>query len=941
MADAPREPEKGTRYVLGGACLIDNRLRPEPVSTPVYQAMDWRSEFEREAEEFARCSEKEHRKDRSPEPWWQIIVDKREAEKREACLQRRLFLPHVTSLLAKLEAREGRGEEPEPATGETSGPTCSGTKGKKSRKRRKREKKAKASATASTVDDTEEPPRGVVTPVTPVVSEPEISSCSSPLPGTLPEPDASSSRSRRAESIKFIKERTASRSSKSSCGSSGQRSVVEATPGLSVDIPFRSVPVSLSGGVFGSPNSDSEVDDSPLDQFPNYEDSHFVDETTSLNAIDGPSHDRRAASSAVPAPSDPADTEGSRYSHATEAARKDSSGMNPQANVFVPSSRVALGQPGNATDTVVTASSHHLIQFPRQIPVSALFETQAVTSGAKKARDSLHSARKSIVIVANLLASAHQTLASARPPANGVQQSLGMLPSQVAAQELLTSIDKSIRNAKDAMDKEPWVPEIHQAADDVGPLAQGAESSVVNQTWKRRPGRRQTAASSSRSKRFICELPLDRSISAAEMSRFIDPRPEEYEDYDEVRGPAQSSSLPVTPLKNVRSSLALDGNCPAEKRPMSSDQADVSKSSALWPTVFHGQNRVPREREAVKTPSTYVFGRMPAKFDRYEKRSPWSPSTMQTNPFDGPADAKSQDARFNLGTLTDAWQTQTSNLPAQIDELRCAYCSVSTPDGSPTTLLCRACGPQSITRYCCRRHLLLDIHIHWQLCGLMSVKSIPTDSRLLASRFYHDYPAIINRHGWTSLEFHRQRAWTIDYHNNCDYALFADWRQSKKSGLTVHGLPLPSHELYWDRNSPIKDIVNRLLNVAFYDHYLTPVLALLFGLIREAIRCQPDYTLDLENELQHQFREEFRFDASNLGQDNPDVFVHWERPTGLVTLVERVEASVPVVRMWRREHPDKVARRDAWSRYMGVGFPEPNSSDHRGFGAGWAGLTEQ
>ncbi|KAI9804613.1 MAG: hypothetical protein M1833_006687 [Piccolia ochrophora] len=270
--------------------------------------------------------------------------------------------------------------------------------------------------------------------------------------------------------------------------------------------------------------------------------------------------------------------------------------------------------------------------------------------------------------------------------------------------------------------------------------------------------------------------------------------------------------------------------------------------------------------------------------------------------------------------------------------VNCAYCGKPCPDKDQATLLCHGCGPNSSIRYCSNRHLFLDIHEHWQVCSLLSTPHL-NDYETMPRRFAAMYPAISNRYGWTSPEFHRQRAWSIYNHNTCDYALFEDWRQSQRAGFQVRGLVTPSHYISWEPGNPTKDLVNRLLNLAFYDHLLVRPLMFLYRIIRQALRLRGELTQIVEFELCHQFWMEFHINPAMMAsRADPDLKTEWEGPNGLRQILEDAEARVARLRLWRRDHPDPEVRGDAWKRFKGFGFPMAQVNKREGLGAGWDGI---
>ena len=264
----------------------------------------------------------------------------------------------------------------------------------------------------------------------------------------------------------------------------------------------------------------------------------------------------------------------------------------------------------------------------------------------------------------------------------------------------------------------------------------------------------------------------------------------------------------------------------------------------------------------------------------------------------------------------------------------CDYCNVPCPDTCEGTVICNGCGPNSTTRYCCKDHLFLDLYEHWRVCNLTPLR-VHVDLNSLPARYGVQYPAIFNRHHWTSQEMHRQRAWSMHNHEMCDYAIFADYRQSQKAGFRVRNTITPTHLIVWAQNDPLKDIFNRLVNMAFFDNQQIRPLLFLYRLIRLNLRRRGQWTPMIELELCHQFFMEFQLNPGPIAlRFDPHLPTEWCGRGGLAEFTQEFEAEYAVLRIWRREHP---RRANPWERYSGKGFAQATLGDMTGFGLGWYG----
>ena len=273
---------------------------------------------------------------------------------------------------------------------------------------------------------------------------------------------------------------------------------------------------------------------------------------------------------------------------------------------------------------------------------------------------------------------------------------------------------------------------------------------------------------------------------------------------------------------------------------------------------------------------------------------------------------------------------------------KCNWCGQALSDMDPNTILCNGCGPFSATRYCSGEHLFRDLTNHWRACNSVLLP-FQVDRSTLPAHHEHVAPAIENRHGLSNFVLHRQRAWSAYRHGDADYAIFSDWRESRRAGRWVETI-VPTHGVRWDDSSPMKDIVNRVLNVCFYDHQFVRAPIYLYRLIRFGLREQKQWTRELEIELCSQFWMEFGVDPQTVcpAADSGDALMHdWYGPSGLQAVVEVYEAHVPVLRLWRREHPDPALRSDAWRRYSGEVVPGAVPVGLNGFSAGWNGNRDE
>ena len=299
---------------------------------------------------------------------------------------------------------------------------------------------------------------------------------------------------------------------------------------------------------------------------------------------------------------------------------------------------------------------------------------------------------------------------------------------------------------------------------------------------------------------------------------------------------------------------------------------------------------------------------------------------------------------ISVGTAAAVTQMRSEVDEEEVEErsfaelaLACRYCDKILSDMDPNTVICNGCGPHSITRYCSDQHMLLDLYYHEIICGyvpldfLLSMESMP-------KHFAKYQPAIDNRHGHRGKSFIRQRFWSTYRYDEGDYAIFEDAEASEAAGEDTYTF-YPSVHVCLGTDDARKDIINRLLNVAFYDHQLVRPVSLLFQVLRMVLREQGAWSPRVARELRRQFAEEFLFDAGvgMVAWEDPDLQAEWYAAGGVSELVSELEATTSLLRLWRREHPDPELRRQPWLRFWGIGWAGAVPLRNSGLSSGWNG----
>lgn len=290
------------------------------------------------------------------------------------------------------------------------------------------------------------------------------------------------------------------------------------------------------------------------------------------------------------------------------------------------------------------------------------------------------------------------------------------------------------------------------------------------------------------------------------------------------------------------------------------------------------------------------------------------------------------------------------------DLLNCRMtgCRIQIADSNPANIICLGCGPKTMIRYCSVHHLLADMNEHWKECGLkgLMVKQV-IDHTTEPRRFSRLCPALRDRNGFKSYANHRQKVYaqlTYGHYTLFDFA--------NESPVT----------LMWPDSDPQKkemeSRVERMLNLALFDHFDHSVLVYLYKLLRKCLKKKTGWVIGTQHALKIQFIAEFEFDPTTIPDitaDDPLCECEWtganELPKALhlttcknrATVsgkakhqqilreaVEWMEAEYWILRVWRQQHPTATHWRE---RMVGKGFPGIDLEEdwESCMGAGWEG----
>ena len=193
------------------------------------------------------------------------------------------------------------------------------------------------------------------------------------------------------------------------------------------------------------------------------------------------------------------------------------------------------------------------------------------------------------------------------------------------------------------------------------------------------------------------------------------------------------------------------------------------------------------------------------------------------------------------------------------DLLTCNYpgCKKLVSDYNPCTLVCLRCGPKTTVRYCQLAHQIADLYRHNRECGSrkLLIKS-PMDSSTAPMRFRLLCPAIRSiAEGKSSQSFDRQRLYSM--YSRGVYTLFGPYGDQ---------LPItwPDDHLECCRST---QMMERLLNYAFYNHQNEQVMAHLFRLLRRALELSGQWCKATRDCLITQWKQEWAIDLRRSDDD--------------------------------------------------------------------------
>ncbi|KAI4137379.1 MAG: hypothetical protein L6R39_007319 [Caloplaca ligustica] len=300
------------------------------------------------------------------------------------------------------------------------------------------------------------------------------------------------------------------------------------------------------------------------------------------------------------------------------------------------------------------------------------------------------------------------------------------------------------------------------------------------------------------------------------------------------------------------------------------------------------------------------------------------------------------------------------------NSLACAnpQCRKMLSDHQIHTLICLACGPKTIIRYCTSICQVTDFRRHSQECGMpqLLIRAM-VDDGTAPPRFGHVFPAIRDRGGVRRLATRRQGLYAQMTEGR--YTLFEPLSGSPITLVWDSRVAAGREIPYQGYSAEMQARVERCLNIALFDHTQGLVVEYLFRLLQQCLRLK-GAAQTVGHTLVNQFALEFNWHANGswrVTSGQPLCECEWsgegvaarvhvaacrsrDRGVGEVFrgcqrslrgLVEGMEARNWILRAWRKQHPTEG---DWQRRVLGHGFPGcvvPAGWAPR-FGKGWMGM---
>ncbi|CAG7937492.1 unnamed protein product [Penicillium olsonii] len=419
----------------------------------------------------------------------------------------------------------------------------------------------------------------------------------------------------------------------------------------------------------------------------------------------------------------------------------------------------------------------------------------------------------------------------------------------------------------------------------------------------------------------------------------------------------KSRALPTPATENAQ--LATEEDC-AGATQCSDEPLDESSRISETKLAKNKKDRIRRKKRAAATSTRGFMECYSTTYPGFSLVHGWktnSSSSSETLEEESPTPTQKGEDSINL--TEGQWNVFEIPLPCSREGCpnQCSFM-----DGS--TVICPACGPFSLVRYCGKQHLWEDVLDHWIRCRCypllhkFGISSIPKE-------IFMGPPILHNFHQWDRPERHRQAVWFSSAASYGDYFVFMNNDYPPNSVYQSVGsegpvYPMGANVACWFKEPQEKDRIRRVLAVCLFLAPQHPaIVGYLYRLVRDWFISHGWLSESVHGALARQIGLETGLDPKLLinselhaceaewygknhpcsnprcASDPPTMFPY-PGLSGFKELCDILEGNFWLLRAHRTTHPGVG---DMVDRIQGVGFDQARVSGRVWpRGEGWDGV---
>lgn len=301
-----------------------------------------------------------------------------------------------------------------------------------------------------------------------------------------------------------------------------------------------------------------------------------------------------------------------------------------------------------------------------------------------------------------------------------------------------------------------------------------------------------------------------------------------FEGLQKVVSPTKQKSRALPTPATESAQLATEEDC-AGATQCSDEPLDESSRISETKLAKNKKDRIRRKKRAAATSTRGFMECYSTTYPGFSLVHGWktnSSSSSETLEEESPTPTQKGEDSINL--TEGQWNVFEIPLPCSREGClnQCSFM-----DGS--TVICPACGPFSLVRYCGKQHLWEDVLDHWIRCRCypllhkFGISSIPKE-------IFMGPPILHNFHQWDRPERHRQAVWFSSAASYGDYFVFMNNDYPPNSVYQSAGsegpvYPMGANVACWFKKPQEKDRIRRVLAVCLFCK-LTPSFSRYFWL---------------------------------------------------------------------------------------------------------------